>query len=599
MEINEYSPFRKVGTSIEPKTVGDDINNLSGDYWTATGAINSDHGNFRLGFDATGTPGYYVSKTFLAITSNKFRISKTFFAQSGTNYNDHLMITASKTGNGTEVTAKNQDVSSVVNGISNFGQAVVSVTGGTWTGKNITVLFRLDQVTNQTDLESWLNQQANIGTGNYTVFNIYQETINAGGTPTSSYVWTVPPAATLATGSDPSGSIYLIYEVSANYNDHFIIADEITGNGTEITESIYDGTYLSFVDGVKNYKWFVMRTNSSTTDPTWANNKITVLANIANITDGTDALTWAQQHTKIGSGHVTIDNQFLSPGTPQVDANGLYSDYSWNLPGIGSYAPGSNPSDFGMMSYKYKGVNGTSCADVNIFSDPYGDTIFHYDYLTGVLNVGGTKRGDNQTLAGQWNIQAGESLIFGDHGEGEIVYDESGSGPSGADMFMISAKSADDKIGSLILLGGGKGGDVISGTDGNDGGIAAVVSGDGSDAKLSSDGDGGNGGCVLILPGSGGKKDGSGDNGISGDVWACYNVVSGESPVAQGNFLIGTFDPTGLTGDGGLKVANYVLMSGLKTGATQIAAGANVGELWVTNGHLTLPNGVVMIGIGS
>jgi hypothetical protein len=46
-----------------------------------------------------------------------------------------------------------------------------------------------------------------------------------------------------------------------------------------------------------------------------------------------------------------------------------------------------------------------------------------------------------------------------------------------------------------------------------------------------------------------------------------------------------------ILGDGGIG------MSSLKSGATQIAAGAAVSELWKTNGHASLPNGVIMIGI--
>lgn len=43
-------------------------------------------------------------------------------------------------------------------------------------------------------------------------------------------------------------------------------------------------------------------------------------------------------------------------------------------------------------------------------------------------------------------------------------------------------------------------------------------------------------------------------------------------------------------GDGG------IYMGSLKSGATQVAAGAVTFELWRTNGHATLPNGVIMIG---
>ncbi len=43
--------------------------------------------------------------------------------------------------------------------------------------------------------------------------------------------------------------------------------------------------------------------------------------------------------------------------------------------------------------------------------------------------------------------------------------------------------------------------------------------------------------------------------------------------------------------------ALIVTMEVTKEGATQVAAGAAVGELWSTIGHASLPDGVVMKGI--
>lgn len=40
-----------------------------------------------------------------------------------------------------------------------------------------------------------------------------------------------------------------------------------------------------------------------------------------------------------------------------------------------------------------------------------------------------------------------------------------------------------------------------------------------------------------------------------------------------------------------------VFLTSIKSGATQVAAGAATGELWKTNGHATLPDNVVMIGV--
>ena len=39
-----------------------------------------------------------------------------------------------------------------------------------------------------------------------------------------------------------------------------------------------------------------------------------------------------------------------------------------------------------------------------------------------------------------------------------------------------------------------------------------------------------------------------------------------------------------------------IMMQNLKSGATQVAAGAAAGELWVTSSHASLPDNVIMIG---
>ena len=40
-----------------------------------------------------------------------------------------------------------------------------------------------------------------------------------------------------------------------------------------------------------------------------------------------------------------------------------------------------------------------------------------------------------------------------------------------------------------------------------------------------------------------------------------------------------------------------ILASNIKAGATQLATGAVLNELWKTSGHATLPDNVIMIGI--
>lgn len=70
------------------------------------------------------------------------------------------------------------------------------------------------------------------------------------------------------------------------------------------------------------------------------------------------------------------------------------------------------------------------------------------------------------------------------------------------------------------------------------------------------------------------------------------NYVTG--PVAATDEALARFD--GVTGK---VIQNSPIKLGdtLKTGATQVAAGAAAGELWATNGHASLPDNVLMIGV--
>lgn len=46
-----------------------------------------------------------------------------------------------------------------------------------------------------------------------------------------------------------------------------------------------------------------------------------------------------------------------------------------------------------------------------------------------------------------------------------------------------------------------------------------------------------------------------------------------------------------------LRVALNLVIDTVKSGATQVAAGATAGEVWKTSGHATLPDNVLMIGV--
>jgi hypothetical protein len=42
---------------------------------------------------------------------------------------------------------------------------------------------------------------------------------------------------------------------------------------------------------------------------------------------------------------------------------------------------------------------------------------------------------------------------------------------------------------------------------------------------------------------------------------------------------------------------NHLILSNVKSGATQAGASAVAGEVWKTSGHATLPDNVLMIGV--
>jgi hypothetical protein len=51
------------------------------------------------------------------------------------------------------------------------------------------------------------------------------------------------------------------------------------------------------------------------------------------------------------------------------------------------------------------------------------------------------------------------------------------------------------------------------------------------------------------------------------------------------------------TFNGAVSATSTVSLTGIPSGATQVAAGAAAGELWVTASHATLADNIVMMGV--
>ena len=88
-----------------------------------------------------------------------------------------------------------------------------------------------------------------------------------------------------------------------------------------------------------------------------------------------------------------------------------------------------------------------------------------------------------------------------------------------------------------------------------------------------------------------------------------YTVLAAGNGMPGGSLFIGGGGSVtiqgGITGygtNGGSIVMNPktgggVFITLVKSGATQVAAGAQANELWKTSGHATLPDNVIMIGV--
>ena len=77
-------------------------------------------------------------------------------------------------------------------------------------------------------------------------------------------------------------------------------------------------------------------------------------------------------------------------------------------------------------------------------------------------------------------------------------------------------------------------------------------------------------------------------------------VTLGSMPVLAAKDVTGNGSNTVTLGNSSI-TDTYLIgdlhLASIKSGATQVAAGAAADELWKTSGHATLPDNVVMIGV--
>lgn len=77
------------------------------------------------------------------------------------------------------------------------------------------------------------------------------------------------------------------------------------------------------------------------------------------------------------------------------------------------------------------------------------------------------------------------------------------------------------------------------------------------------------------------------------------DAVIGDNKVARGDGGGRKLQTSGVEIDDSdnVTIPGILKIQTIKSGATQAAAGAAAGELWMTNGHASLPDNVVMMGV--
>lgn len=179
----------------------------------------------------------------------------------------------------------------------------------------------------------------------------------------------------------------------SNYNDGMYFA---TGQFSAIQEvAIAEQSVTGGVLGADNFDWATCNVTGGDHD----GEAITVLFNITSFISQASLETYLK--TELGATSVSATN-FFSSGN--VSANGPTSDYNWSLPGVGSYATGSDPASSGYLDYS-SGSGTKSLGDdqiyiinglvVNGVSDELDDDE-EFSLPKGIVGYGYIVGGDNE-----------------------------------------------------------------------------------------------------------------------------------------------------------------------------------------------------------
>lgn len=352
-----------------------------------------------------------------------YQISKSFLQIDGVNYYDKLLLMPFDTGYGKTVNMI-YDLAFGITGTHAYSWGAISITGGPHSGEKWTLIFRTDMFQLDADIQTFLNQPAVLGVGNYTLDYIYHDPAilssidEEGDNRDYSFNLPIPLGAEVieyAPTSDPPPEIggfmnYMqpYYKASltflrigdVDYNDrmYFVFAtDAADGQRHE-----HDEDSVPVVNGNESYDWACV----SITGGDYAGEKWTLLCATTQIPDSTALQSFLNQNPNVGVGNYTIDYEFLG-GDDNVSANGENQEYSFSLPGVAEFANGSYPTDNGYLRHEGGGDIGIRSVDVIYFEECL-EFIGEYPPLS---------VGDNVRLL--FVVLTNPRSVFGGEGEGD------------------------------------------------------------------------------------------------------------------------------------------------------------------------------------
>lgn len=311
-------------------------------------------------------------------------ISESYLQINGVDYNDNLLLFSGSAKYGQPIDIDN-DLVYGVDGLTAYGWACISITGGTYIGEKWTIIYNTNSYPNELDLENLLDQVNGSlpGVGNYIIDYHYGPSIlwiedPDGGTEPQDYSFNLPTpfggeTINYTADSNPTGyldrcgdnyvaSLTYLSISGVEYNDRMFFVLDKYGEGEEHRNN---NDSIGGITGMETLDWVCI----SITGGSYAGEKWTLLCNTGNLGGIPDLQIFLNQNINVGEGNYTIDYQFLG-GDPNVSGKGEGQNFDFSLPSVGSYASGSDPVESGYLdSHGHSGDNTGRSVDVIYFEE--------------------------------------------------------------------------------------------------------------------------------------------------------------------------------------------------------------------------------------